>query len=227
MRHNPYNSGFPFRKAYNFEESIVKLNQIIPQLSIQVPSENLVLPQDGGSAPLTWSPNFLNTLTQLNWSQQNIMQNETQILATVVDNDPQNKILLEAFGYVLVDPRISLQQSATIDEIYKRQCVALIQRTGTTNDLSTYHWWKGPDALSLSETWAIATFNGAGKTYNDSLVKHAGIFVGSTPDGFYMISQNMNGTASNAVGGIDIRKFFTSFTGNTSANASKYYLLTV
>jgi len=131
----------------------------------------------------------------------------------------------EAFGYVLVDPRISLQQSATIGGNLLRQCVALIQRTGTTNNVSTYNWWKGPDALNLSETWAIATFNGAGKTYNDSSVKHAGIFAWSTPDGFYMISQNMSGTGDNAVGGIDVRRLFTSCTSNSTSNPSKYTMI--
>jgi len=44
-----------------------------------------------------------------------------------------------------------------------------------------------------------------------------------------MISQNMDGDANgnNPVGGIDLRKFYYSSTGNNSTNPNLYYLVTV
>jgi len=206
----------------------MKLHQLIEQLSV-TQYENLVSPQSGNST-LTWKQNFLTKFGQVTITEKDEMHNGTKILAVARTNDPNNITRLQPeFGTVLIEPPYLTLHRSTItsaNENLKRQCVALVQ-AATTNSVKVEKWIRGTPAINGLEQWSIiATFNGPGTTYWNS-VMHTGFYVGSDDEGFYMISQNMNGTGDIPVGGLDLRKFFFSYTQNNSGNPSLYYLVTV
>jgi len=201
------------------------LSELIEQIPTQ--NTNLILPQSS-YPPLTWKIDFRVKFGQLTITEKDEMQGNTRLLAVVRTNDPLNKSRLDPeFGEVIIEGSRFSFQNHNISEDYKRQCVALIQGATLEVPGGVANWIRGTKALNGLPQWSIiATFTLAKeKSYKDS-VMHTGFYIGQDAEGFYMISQNMEGTGDNPVGGIDLRKFYTSYTGNSSENPNLYYLVT-
>jgi len=205
------------------------INQKLQQLNLTY-SVNPTPPGNGYIYP-QWKIDFITKLLQLTITTTN----GGNVFGTVRTDDPNNKSRLDPeFGDAGVyshnggtqrfyfEPKNSQPEN-------KRQCVALIQG-GSYNVGPTKHWRDGPPASAgLPRFSIVATFHGSDKDsgeprYND-LEKghqHVGIYVGADSQGIYLLSQNMEGTGSNPVGGIDLRRFLFS-SSHPTGGANNYY----
>jgi len=210
-----------FRGVTNLKRIIfMDINQKLQQLNLQV-FPDIPLPPDSDFFYPSWKIDFITKILQLTITTTN----SGNVFGKVRTDDPNNKPRLDPeFGKVITEgSHFTFHKHPSIEDILKKQCVALIQG-GSYNIENTGTWIEGPPASEgLPRFSIVATFHGSGGTeYNSTLGQHVGIYLGADSQGIYLLSQNMEGSASNGKGGIDIRRFrFDS--SHATLGANNYY----
>jgi len=200
----------------------MQLDEIISQLNLSVFEESDIVTAQALTA-VVWKTNFTTKLGQLTAQYVNIWNNGTFIVAKTRTNDPNNITRLSPmFGDAGVyNGRFFF--GVTGSGSLRYQCTGPVQ-AGAANAGQVKDWKKGTQAiLGLPQYTPVATFHGNnGTEYNSSQGQHTGIYVGADSEGILILSQNMEGTGQNPVGGLDLRRFpFSS--SHLIAGANNYY----